>query len=25
VKRFRPKTEPDDPSIIDAIEANLPS
>jgi glutathione peroxidase len=24
VKRFRPKTEPDDPSIIDAIEANLP-
>ena len=25
VKRFRPKTEPDDPSIIDTIEANLPS
>jgi glutathione peroxidase len=25
VKRFRPTTVPDDPAIIDVIEANLPA
>jgi glutathione peroxidase len=25
VKRFRPKTEPDDPAIVDAIQAALPN